>query len=553
MKKGALVALGLLVLGSGAGAYALSGTPPDAARQPAAAAHDPYPPPAGKDPRPTLVRAGISVVGRFDVFEHTFVWKSARYRDPWEQVDVEMMLRAPGGRSYQVGGFYYGPNRWKVRFAPDRVGRWFWRAVLTDGRRSDVVEGSLDVRPSGSPGFVRRSPYNRFRWVFSDLTPYYPIGIQDCTIQLDHRGSPLAHWGLDGGFRPPGVHTNGRMVDMDTYMRAYARAGVNLFRWSVDNCSFNLFQRIDPGGNVYSNWGGLWGDELVRHLRRHGFRVYMTLFNRPPFAQDPTAAQLAAVDRYVKYVVDRYGAYVDFWELMNESTASDSWYRQVGGYLHRIDPYHHPVSTSWEEPSLPVIDINSPHWYETESEFASDADAFQRILGWARAGKPVIVGEQGNNGQNWDPRSAVRMRLRAWSAFFAQGVLIFWNASFAKDDQGMAIYLGPEERQYLQVLQDFTTGFDPRARVAALSPSDPSVVRGYALRGPRTYAAYLVNHVDHTDPTAGISVRINPLVGGPAEWVDPSTGTVLRRLRLGAGDQTVNVPPFITDVALKVN
>jgi len=47
-------------------------------------------------------------------------------------------------------------------------------------------------------------------------------------------------------------------------------------------------------------------------------------------------------------------------------------------------------------------------------------------------GKPVIVGEQGNAGMNWDPRSAVRMRIRAWTALFREIGLVFWNTSESK-------------------------------------------------------------------------------------------------------------------------
>src|SRR5205807_3211867 len=127
--------------------------------------------------------------------------------------------------------------------------------------------------------------------------------------------------------------------------------------------------------------------------------------------------------------------------------------------------------------------------------YSSDADAWQRMTAWKQAGKPVVVGEQGNADQNWDPTSGLRMRLRAWTAFFAEGSLILWNSSFAKDYQNAGaanIYLGPEERGYLAVLQRFTRGFDPRATIASLAISDPGRVRGYALRGPSGYAAYLV-------------------------------------------------------------
>jgi hypothetical protein len=159
---------------------------------------------------------------------------------------------------------------------------------------------------------------------------------------------------------------------MNTYMSTYSRAGFDLWRWGSNNCSFSLYATIDPAGNVYSVPGGHWADTLFSTLRRYGFRIEFVLFgNNPPFPSG-NAADMAAIDRYVKYVVDRYGAYADFWELMNEATVPDAWYTQVAGYLHRVDPYRHPVGTSWGRPQLRVFDFNSDHWYQTENELDSD-------------------------------------------------------------------------------------------------------------------------------------------------------------------------------------
>jgi hypothetical protein len=495
-----------------------------------------------------VVETAPASVRRLGVFEATFSARGAGYSNPWEQVRLTMTLISPTGRRIGIGGFYDGGNTWKARFAPARRGRWRWTSTVRDGMNRQRFHGAFRVVHGPGHGFVRRSPYNRFRWIFSDGTPYYPVGIGDCVVGSHSSSSPFEDWGLDGG-----------RTDFNTYLRAYQRAGVNLFRWSVDNCAFGLFRTIAPGGNVYLAQQGAWGDEVVRGLRRHGFRVYMTIFGDdpdPPFTDDPSGAQLQAVERYVKYVVDRYGAYVDYWELMNEANASVDWYTQVARYLRSVDPYHHPISTSWERPQLPVIDINSPHWYQTESQFESDRITWDRFREWKGPGKPVIVGEQGNAGQNWDPLSGLRMRLRAWTAFFAEGTLVFWNTSHSKDYHAPAgnIYLGPEERKYLRVLQGFTRNFDRRARIVSAPVSPGDGIRGYALRGPAQYAAYLHAYTDHVSPTAGLSLKVDIPRRGKATWISPATGRVLGREALRhRGMQTLRVPPFVTDVAVKLD
>jgi hypothetical protein len=494
-----------------------------------------------------LVETATPHVHRYAVFERTFKRSSAGISNPWEQVGLTMTLTSPKGERISVGGFYYGADTWKARFAPAQLGTWSWSAGFDGQGGGQMFRGRFKV-VRGGHGFVRRSPYNPFRWIFSDGSPYYPIGIGDCIGRNQDTTSPFQDWGFDSG-----------RADINTYLAAYQRAGVNLFRWSVDNCAFSLFRTIDPGGNVYLTQQGAWGDELAQDLRRHGFRIYMTIFGHdpdPPFTNDPTDAQLQAVERYVKYVADRYGAYVDFWELMNESTATVKWYTQVASYLRSVDPYHHPIATSWERPDLSVIDVNSPHWYQTENPFQSDRITWGQAYDWKAAGKPVIVGEQGNTGQNWDPESSLRMRLRAWTAFFSEATLIFWNTSYSKAYLSAAanIYLGPEERGYLGVLQRFTRGFDKRARIVPVDVSPDNAVRGYGLSGPAQYAAYLHAYTDHSSPTVGARVTFDIPRPGTARWISPATGAVLARIVLRhGGAQTLRVPSFVTDVALKID
>ncbi len=498
-------------------------------------------------PSAQTLLTSVTSISRYSVFERTFRWRSSGYANPWEQVNLTMTLISPTGQETRIGGFHAGPDTWKVRFSPTHTGRWLWVATLADATHKQTTRGALIVvGGKGRRGFVRHSPYNRFRWIFADGSPYYPLGIGDCVRDSHGSGSPFDHFHVDA--------IRGT-VNVGTYLRTYQRAGVNLFRWSVDNCAFGLYQRIAPQGNIYLEREGRWGDRLVSELRSHVFRVYMTIFgSNPPFAHDASLEEINAVKRYVKYVVDRYGAYVDFWELMNEAQASTAWYTQIAKYLRSVDPYHHPIATSLERPDLPVIDVNAPHWYELESESDSDVRTWNLFAAWKGAGKPVIVGEQGNSGRNWDERSAVRMRIRAWTAFFAEGTLIFWNTSLTKDYRSPAgnIYLGPEERGFLRVLQRFTRGFDPRARIVPVDVSVPANVRGYGLSGPREFGAYLHAFRNQATPTTGVRLTIQAGSPGSATWIDPADGRVLARRAVTRGAQQLIVPPFNVDVALKI-
>lgn len=491
-------------------------------------------------------------IARYSVVERSLPFRSAA-SNPWEDVRADVKLLSPSRKPYRIGGFYSGRGIWKFRFAPAETGRWIWTGRVREGSRSRSYRGGFTVVRGSSPGFVRRSPFNSLRWTFDNRTPYYPIGLNECTKDL-----ALANWGLDGDFRANGQEA-GQQVDMTTYLRTYGAAGFNLFRWGPDNCSYGLFDRIDPSGNALSRAGGAATDLLFQRLRRSGFRIEMVLFgSNPPFAGGGSAVQLAAVQRYVKYVVDRYGAYVDFWELVNEAAPGEAWLTQVGDYLRRIDPYAHPVGTSWSAPQLPTMQFGTDHWYQTEDASESDAVAWSRLRGeQGRAfGKPTLVDEQGNLGQNWDPTSARRVRLRSWTAFFAEASLVFWNTSFAKDYRnpgGAAnVYLGPEERRYVRALQNYTQNFDPRAVVVKPEIAPGAAARGYALRGPRNFGLYLVAAGDQSGTTTGVRVKVALPRRGSAVWLVPASGRVIGRATLSAGEQSLTAPPFTVDLALKI-
>jgi len=95
-------------------------------------------------------------------------------------------------------------------------------------------------------------------------------------------------------------------------------------------------------------------------------------------------------------------------------------------------------------------------------------------------------------------------------------------------------------------------GFDPRARVVTAAVRGAAGLRAYALRGPRDFGLYLVDGASHTEQVGGASVVVNPGHAGRAVWTDPSTGRTLASLRVAAGRQTLAVPMFTTDVALKI-
>jgi hypothetical protein len=549
----------------------------------------------------------VQAVPMYEVFEITFL-HDAPYNNPWEDVTVNLTFVSPGGKEAKVGGFHYGSldkariesqanpkakgerksvrylfekaDTWKARFAPNELGRWKYSYTFENVRGEKATgAGEFTCIQGRAPnhGFVRPDPKNPHRWVFDDGSPYFPIGLQECLGDSSGAGSVLATASLEGPFRldrpradplpgamfKPGPSNNPQ--NGDTYFRHYRAAGFNLFRFSQQNCSYQLTGDLDR----YFVQESIMTDELLRHARTYNMRIMYGIFGfRQVFNDHPENAEgMEQVKRFIKYSVDRWGAYADIWEFLNEQNAKDEWYAIVTPYLKSIDPYHHPVATSWERPQLPGIDVSAPHWYTGIGPgFDHDRWTADQAKQWKRFGKPVIVGEQGNSapreqlkgavGGVWDPDSALRMRLRNWSALFNEIAFVFWNTSYAKDGHYMNIWLGPLERQYVRAMQDFAyaLGGAPGGtlRMSEVATSDPNNVRAFGLASDARAGAYLHHFANRTSPVKGLTVSLEVPRAGKAYWYAPVNGEILKSADVKAGRQTLDAPEFAIDLALLI-
>ena len=559
-------------------------------------------------------------VPMYEMVELTFQ-HAGHYENRHRDVNIEAAFTSPSGRIVRVGGFHYGsdvPPRiertvvkdargreraqvnyildrediWKVRFAPAELGEWRFNYVFRDVAGGQATgDGTFRCvpAPQGVHGFVRQDPDNPFQWICDDGTPFFPIGMQDGVSDYLGLGTLLGvSWFMDGPFReprPPGAlplpsgpeFRTGRAspVSAEQYFSAFAGAGFNTWRFSNGTGGYMaLFNVLDHPDTYRCKML----DDFFVCLRQKGFRIFFTIFgdlNKAMFRTKPENLEdIAKVKRFIEYCVWRWGPLVDFWELLNEQYPDDEWLCLMSAHLKAVDPYRYPVSTSYEKPELAGIDINSPHWYsQDENELESDIMTVERCMEWRRFGKPVILGEQGNDrgrqrhrdiprpgmGGNWDPRSAVRMRLRLWTAFCHEVAFIFWHTGYAKDGHHSNIWLGPEERQYVrafaQAVRALGGGITKTRPLAdrQVSVTDYAHVRGYQIFTRDGGLAYLHHFSDHTTPVKDCRLIFNVPRAGKGYWYAPEDGRALAVVELAQGKQTLVVPEFTIDIALLVN
>ena len=474
-------------------------------------------------------------------------------------ITLFVTFTSPSAAQTTVHGFYYetlnsGTSLWKARFSPSEIGTYSYSYTLTHAGRSIRSSGTgfFQVVPGNNPGFIRQNPSNPFRWEFPNGEPFYPIG-------FNGGGGLNDVTNTDGGDRF-GAFVGGRVINCDEHFSMFSNAGFNMIRFSQDNGAIPRLATNAAGAegyDVYDETAAFYHDWYMQKLRSHNFRIFYGLFGFEDYMENPPSPERLA---FVRYAVDRWAAYVDIWQIFNEETApDDQWLVTIANEIRARDPYNHPITTSWHDAAgrVPEIEITAPHRYLHEGELTSD----QVAAGWASFkswGKPIILGEQGNSDMNWLSDSAMRMRIRGWTAFFREVGIIFWQTSWATNGMGQGIqgsgarniYLGYEERQYNHIMMWFVNQVLKSDSVeASVIVSNRNLMRAYGLSSSDGFAAYIHHYANHTNTVSGQTITFGMTQAGEGYWIDPATGQLLGIVDVSARSNTLTIPDFVVDIA----
>ncbi|MBD3242547.1 MAG: DUF5060 domain-containing protein [Chitinivibrionales bacterium] len=513
--------------------------------------------------------APSSPVAAYDVVDFVFS-HSQSYANPWEALDMTADFVSPDGDTLTVGGFYYRSNEWRFRFAPTAPGTWTWRVSVERGGDTFTESGELNCSAGDNRGFLAIHTGNPQRFVNADGSAFYPVGVVDC-LSLE------STMGMDSE-----RHT------IDHYLSTFAAAGFNIYRLSLGNCAYVLEadNGITASGNRYNEMTSRNLDEKLGMLHDKGYSIVLCLFNNnntTAYADSTdNPALMDAVKRYVKYYVDRYGAYVDIWETVNESYAGFGQYSFRGWdrldsvivpHIRAADPYDHLVGRELYKiqpaQSRARYDVGMPHVYLGGDNQNQDSLALYQVDGsynthsgieYCRSlnprPMPILYGEYGNRGTcNWHENSALWHRIRHWVGFMHEAAFISWHTGYSQEYCGTPanIWIGPVERAYTRYLQDFCTDVDPLARPDTLSASD-SAVHVHALSSPTMCVAYLYNTGDQSGDIGGVTLAVDPpFVSGSGYWYSPTTGDTLGEFTTTDGPQNLAVPAFTIDIAAKIH
>jgi len=360
-----------------------------------------------------------------------FTLESAKqYSDAFNDLELDVVFQSPAGRKLRVPAFWSGDNIWRVRFAPQELGRYSFTTVCTDTANRDLHArtGNLEVSPYGGAnplyqrGFIQVSD-DRRHFQFADGTPFFwlgdtwwmgltgrlswPDGFQTLTADRVAKGFSVVQ--IVAGLYP----------DMPPFdPRGANEAG---FPWQTD------FSRINP---AYFDMADL----RIQHLADHGIVPCIVAC----WGYFLPIMGLAKTKQHWRYLIARWGAYPVMWCLAGEggmpyylsktkeadSEKQKHGWTELARYVRATDAFSHPITIHPSRMGRNIVDDPSVLDFDMlqtgHNDRRSAASTVETVLESYndKPVMPVVVGEVCYEGIAEACREEVQ-RFMFWAAILS--------------------------------------------------------------------------------------------------------------------------------------
>jgi len=292
-------------------------------------------------------------VKRYGVQHHTLEWaytSGHRYSDPFNQVELDVVISDALGHSWRVPCYWAGEQEWRVRFAAPGAGMYTCRSECSDVANPDLhgQESALEIEPyRGNHPLYRHGPLrvsqDRRYLEHLDGAPFFWLGdtwwMSLCKrLSWPDEFQTLAADRVAKGFSVIQI-VAGLYPDMPAYdERGFNEAG---HPWEPE------YARINP---AYFDMADL-RIQWLAHVGLTPCIVACWGYHLPWLGLDK-------MKQHWRNLVARYGAYPVIWCLAGEGTmpyylsktkeADKAVLRrdwtEMARYLRQIDPYHRPIT-----------------------------------------------------------------------------------------------------------------------------------------------------------------------------------------------------------------
>ena len=293
--------------------------------------------------------SGAAEGGSNQMIEISFTSRKV-YADPFNELDLNVVVTAPDGTTKRVPAFWAGGNVWKVRYASPHVGSHPFKTECSDTSNPDLhgATGTFEIKPyTGKNPLYRHGPLHvaaSKRYLeHADGTPFFWLG-DTWWMGLCHRLAwPDDFKKLAADRRAKGFTVIQIVAGLYPDMHPFDPRGANEagFPWEKD------YARIRP---EYFNAA----DQRIQHLVDEGFTP--CIVGAWGYYMPWMGAQ--KVKKHWRYLIARWGALPVVWCAAGE--ANLPWYlakgfpyddrkqvtdwTQVMRYIRETDPYHRSLT-----------------------------------------------------------------------------------------------------------------------------------------------------------------------------------------------------------------
>jgi hypothetical protein len=325
-------------------------------------------------------------------------------------IDVQFSAEFDNGsKKVQVPGFYDGDGIYRIRFMPDKRGTWRY---YTTANRWELTgkSGEFTATPPGKGNHGPVRVHNTYHFAYADGTPF------------KHFGTTIYNW----------IDTPEEL--QEETLRSLAASPFNKARMLLTQQPTSYRKEFAPPrwpyvGQPPRDWDFTrFNPEFFRHyekriaqLRDLGIEADIVLFN--PYGKFGFETLDAAGDeRFVRYVVARFGAFRNvWWSLANEydflRAKTEADWDRIGRLVQACDPHGHLLSIhnghklfDHRQPWVTHLSVQDGHACESPASAKIYRDAFR---------KPVVFDEikyEGDAKFRWADLDGFDMVHRFWAA-----------------------------------------------------------------------------------------------------------------------------------------
>ncbi len=313
--------------------------------------------------------AAQTEVPRWTPFEHSFT-SLVGYENPLYDLDAFYVLfTSPSGRTHRINGFWDGDDTFRVRFAPDELGRWEYLSQASDEGNGGLhgIEGSFDCVANDSDlAIFRHGPLTHTEGTYhlrhQDGTPFLWIA---CTAWNGALKSTDEEW--------------------ETYLAHRAEHGYSVIQavmtqWRGAEANSRGEVAFEGVGHIRINPSFFQLlDQKIGRINAHGLVAAPVLLWALPVAdgRELSPGYVLPLDEAVllaRYMVARFGAYQVVWILGGDGRYVDPYeqrWLEIGRRVFADDPpglvAQHPSGRQWigdnhaGEEWLDIVGYQSSH------------------------------------------------------------------------------------------------------------------------------------------------------------------------------------------------